>query len=222
MEPLVLWIAVFGAVMGIWQLCILRGVNYISRPFLCAGYFLAGSVIALFLFRNSVPVFLTRGIGGYSFGLLALFFIVAAALYAAAPLFPQHKTGFKRFPLEFNLSMEPQYLFSKSFDILFQQIMISIMISLLLEAGLSPFRLIVAYIFVFGIIHLPLLWAENYFWGSYYATLAMLSALVFPLIMVNYGAIYSYLIHWIFYLATTFLYLWSPAFVRFAQAQTRD
>ncbi len=97
--------------------------------------------------------------------------------------------------------MDYKYLFSKSFDILFQQTMVVILTLLLLKNKFSILEIIFLFAFIFGSIHLGQYVYSGKFFGTYYLIFSMVSAIIFPILIlkVNYGFVYTYSIHWLFY-----------------------
>jgi hypothetical protein len=110
----------------------------------------------------------------------------------------------ERYPERTYLLIDYRRLFSKSFDLFSQQVFIVLLALFLKEAGLTIAEIITAFALIFGIVHAPLFWFDKG-WPSWYFTIfSILSAIVFPLLVlkVHYGFVYSYIVHMVFYTLT--------------------
>jgi len=103
---------------------------------------------------------------------------------------------------------EPTYFLPKSFEILFQQILILALVLSLAKAGLPLARISLASSALFGSIHL-LLFFDNEILSSIirYCVAATLFGLIFPVLIlrVRNGLAYSYALHWFYYALTVFM-----------------
>lgn len=122
-----------------------------------------------------------------------------------------------RFPDRNYLSISNKRLISKSVEILAQQVFIVLLVIFLRDAGLSMPGITFGFMFLFALLHIPLIQAE---WGKWPA-LPFIGAvigfsLIFPVIILTipYGFMYTFIIHWLFYavLAIAFLYRYTRAY----------
>ena len=173
-----LWIIPFGAFFLLRK----KGINYIRFYGITTLLFLMFTFVSVVFFRNILfPIFKVFTIIPFVF--LVLLFIIIILVYH---FFNKHVKKplnlMKSNPDQYFLLMNYKYLFSKSFDIIFSAL--------------------------FGLVHvfnIPL--AGKYF-GLYYFLASILAGVLFPLLIINfkYGFVYSYILHWIFYLISAILF----------------
>jgi hypothetical protein len=198
------WIFLWILFWGIFKLFLLKHIDYIKRYMITALYFLGVTIIVAFIFKND----LTEIIAKFSttpFIILGIVIIFHIFLYSYIPKYiKEPKKYFEKFPERQYLSLSFKRLFSKSLDILAQQIFIVLLAIFLQSAGLNLIQTILIFSAFFGIAHIPLIFIENS-WPSWYFTFsAILSAVLFPVLIIEipYGFIYSYIVHWLFYTIT--------------------
>ena len=133
---------------------------------------------------------------------LALAVALTLAGYALIPRFLQRPDALiTRHPEEFYLRMDYRYLVPKSFEVLFQQLVIVVLTLLLSETGLSVTAVVFAFLGIFGLLHLPMLLVIGRGPGLYYGVASVTLAAAFPVLIlrVESGFLYSYAAHWFFY-----------------------
>lgn len=146
-----------------------------------------------------------------SAALLIAFFGLLALLYGVLlPALPAPVALAQLYPETYFLSAGPAYVIPKSLEIALQQSIIVAMI-LLFASYFRSFRSIVfAYATLFTVAHLLLVafWPENVFF-LIFTLAALCSSLIFPylILKVRNGFIYSYIVHWLFYVVLT-LWFW--------------
>ncbi len=195
----VLWIVVWFVV---FYILFPNKIDYTRRYWFTSFYFLIVSFVALFLFhyeiRQIIPTQFT----------ITPFVVVVFALVASVTAYKYVRAHFKKpnllirqNPNEFFLTLEYSYLISKTFEIMFQQIMIAALVVILSNLGFSLIETITIFALLFSIAHIPLFKTEGVFWAKYFLILSVASSVIFPLLIleVNYGFVYTYIIHWIFY-----------------------
>jgi len=98
--------------------------------------------------------------------------------------------------------MDYRYLVSKSFEVLFQQLVIVALTLLLAATGLSMMGIVLTFLLLFGVLHLPMLLIVGTRLGLAYALAAATFAVVFPVLIlrVHDGFVYSYAAHWFAYM----------------------
>lgn len=103
---------------------------------------------------------------------------------------------------------EPLYFLPKSFEIIFQQLLILALVLVLAAEGLSVRRISLACALLFGGMHLLLMF-DQVPWSLVvrFVVVASLFGLVFPVLIlrVQNGLAYSFAIHWGYYALTVFL-----------------
>lgn len=192
-----IWVAGWGVSFGL----IRRGITYLTHPLLTSFSFLSFSVLVMILFRPRLePV--TRSIAAPSvIALLAAFFLTVV-VYAVAPrLLSRPDTLIARHPEEFYLSMQYRYLAPKTFELLFQQLIIVALTLRLAATGLPLTGIVLAFLGIFALLHLPMLLLVGTQMGMAYNLASATLAAVFPLLILRVpgGVVYSYAAHWMFY-----------------------
>jgi len=63
---------------------------------------------------------------------------------------------------------------------------------------------------LFGAAHIPSIFFESRTWGIFFASFSVLSALIFPalILLVPYGFIYAFIIHFLFYIIAGVSFWW--------------
>lgn len=185
-------------------------LDYSREPLLTAAYWLMGVAVAFAFFPNTLHKTIIRH-SADAYGLLALFVAFLAFFYALVvptldPFVRVHgvlyEAGF--------LGAAPMYLLPKLADILFQQVIIAAFILTLASYCNSVSFVAGWYAAFFVTMHLLLWFAFGFGLTLIFTAGAIVSVICFPyLIMrVNNGFVYSYMLHWCFYLCITLLLRW--------------
>lgn len=192
------WLAGWG--VAFWL--VKRGINYLDNYRLTSAVFLSFSALLVALFRRRIETLMGNPTA-LPFVVLLLAAATAIGLYALCPRYLRRPDGvIARHPEEFYLHLDPRYLVSKSFEVLFQQLVIVVLTLLLASTGLSLMSIVLAFLLLFGVLHLPMLLIVGRGLGTVYALAAGTFAVVFPLLIlrVHYGFVYSYAAHWFAYM----------------------
>jgi hypothetical protein len=97
-------------------------------------------------------------------------------------------------------SMSYRYLIYKSFDIFYQQVAIICVLTFMRDLGISFITLIVLFSISFSLSHLHML-KRGMFVGTIFLGAALFGGIIFPILLtVQYGIVYSYMVHWTFYI----------------------
>ena len=185
------------------------GIDYIRKPLFTVAYFLFVSFSMLIVFRYRIYPFV-ENFAVTPFIFLVLLFIFNFFVYFFARRFLKKPEEFiAKSPNEFSARMDYNYLISKPFDILTQQIFMVIFLSILVSLGFNLAEIILISVLIFALMHVPLLASVGRFWGIFYTVAGIFSALIFPILIlkVHYGFVYSYIIHWLFYTLSA-LFFW--------------
>jgi len=139
--------------VGAWEFWLIRekkGLNYINN-FLFAGiYFLFWSAVLIFIFQEEF-LKLTADFTVIPFIFLLLLFVFNALVYFFLPKFFKRPSNvIRNHPKEFFLYLDYRYVFSKSFDILFQQSVIILIVLFLQDMGFGLAAIIPAFALIFG------------------------------------------------------------------------
>lgn len=207
-----------GNITGIFRALIHKGFNHTKHFFLAALYFLATAIVTGVLFNGYVP----RVFEGFVFVPVIVLIVVVIAHIALYLYLPKRlnvsKEYFLRYPTRQFLQLDPRRLVFKTADIVSQQLLIVLLVLFLQDAGLRLPQVILAFAIIFSAFHVPLTLFEKGKWPAWYFTaFAMLSAVVFPILIlkVQYGFVYSFIIHWVFYTATAVgFWMWRASSAR--------
>ena len=182
-----------------------KNADYIQHFLLTAIYFLCVAIFTSLIFRDHI----VRAIQNFTatpFIVLGFVILAHIILYIYIPKYLREpKEYFEKYPKRQYLKIDKRRLVSKSLDILSQQIFVVLLVMFLQDASLSLHQIIIAFAIIFGLVHAPLIVVERGTWPSWYFTVfSILSAIIFPtlILKVQYGFVYSYIVHWVFYTFT--------------------
>ena len=198
---LVLWIVSWRAFYGPLSR---RRINYVNHFGLTSAYFLFLAILAALIFRETLlPIAGT--VTRPSIIVLATMICAQLLLYYLSRRFLQKPIALiERNPQEFFLTFDYRYLFSKAFEILFQQSMIVALVLTINRMTSNIIHTILIYAALFAMAHIPMMklfggQAKSFAW--FYVMAAIASSIVFPplVLKVDGGFIYAYVIHSFFY-----------------------
>ena len=194
---LVYWLSVFGIYVLILKP---NGINYLNGYYYTSALFFLGGVFGLILFRFK---FKKEMFFQSSFGVFTVIFLYSFMALGFDYLYPASPEllsfTFKNnilFPL-FNY----QTIISKACDIFFQQTLIYILTMLLFSKIQDKSLTIKLFGLCFFILHLPLLFVFGAT-GLLFIVPSIVAGLVFSFCLLQFkmGILYSYAIHFSFYL----------------------
>ncbi|HMU61455.1 MAG TPA: hypothetical protein PKA66_06715 [Gemmatimonadales bacterium] len=192
-----LWLAGWGGSFGL----IRKGATYLTHPLVTSGVFLLFSLLAAMLFRPWLEP-LVSTVAAPSVLVLVAAVVLTIAVYALAPRWLRRPDDLiARHPEEFYLPMQYRYLVPKSFEILFQQLIIVVLTLRLAATGLPLPAVVLVFLGCFALLHLPMLLLVRRRVGIAYNLASLTLAAVFPLLILRVpsGVVYSYAAHWFFY-----------------------
>src|SRR3989344_1129878 len=202
---LLVWALLWGLSWGFFLLYLFKRIDYIKYFIWTSIYFLSIAVATLLIFRDYM-VRILQNFTPLPFIVLTGVITIGTFLYFYIPKhFGEPIDYFQKHPKRQYFVINPKRLFSKSAELLFQQVFIVLLVLFLQDAGLTIGQTIIAFAVIFGLAHIPLILIERGAWPSWYFTVfSILSAIVFPVLIlkVQYGFIYSYIVHWTFYTFT--------------------
>ena len=202
-SKLALWILLWAIGFGIFFFYLnKRRITYTENYITTSVYFLFLALAATLLFKEELKL-LFAPFEVMPFALLIVTFILNGLAYYAANKFLTKPTlATRRNSTQYFFRRDFRYLVSKSFEILFQQVLIAVLILMLKEQGFSLDQIILIFSLLFCIVHLPLLKTAGVGFGVFYIFSSIVSAFIFPYLVleVNHGFIYSYTVHWVFYI----------------------
>jgi len=193
-----------------------RGISYTEHFEITTLYFVCvGILIAALFWREVSHVVPAFSIIPFVFVAAFLFALILISIvvpkYVRTPV-----AYFTTYPDRYYLKLDWRRVISKSADIAAQQVFIVVLVVGLKDAGLTLPVLILYFFLLFALLHVPLIASERGRWPSLvFAGAVVAFSLLFPplILFVPYGFIYTFLIHWIFYmtLALTFYFTHSSA-----------
>lgn len=199
------WILCWLIIKGIFYAFSNKGFLYIKQYKSITLYFILASLVVYWIFQTDIT-FLVSRVNTQDVILLTIFFIVISSIYLLSPLL------FTKKQLDSNAlaltKMDIRYLFAKSFEIIFQQLLIIALVAILRQTGVEDVLIYLIFSLLFGFLHLPLMKIRGKRFGIYFSIAAFISGFLFPylIIHVHEGFIYSYMAHWGFYIGTGILY----------------
>jgi hypothetical protein len=208
---IVVWLAIWFAVWRIFYGPMAgRQINYVDRyPWTCV-YFLGLAVLVVFLFRGTLtpPV---EDVTAGPVAVLAGTILVQVLLYYLAVRYLRRPVQLiEDNPREMFLRFDYRYLVSKSFEVLFQQVMVVLVVMMAWKQTGSLVKTVIIFAVVFALAHLPLLkiyGSQTGVFAKIYLAASLVSAVIFPVVIlkVNLGFVYTYAVHSMFF---TVLALW--------------
>lgn len=179
-------------------------VTYQELPFFVAAYYLLWlGVLFLFFPHMSREVFFENSLRSYGF--LALFMACVTLFYGyvlpIGGLSVADAPDFLRGGVE--------YLFVKTIEILFQQVLIMLLILTLASYRDDVWFVSKMYALIFSVAHLALIPRLGVAYTLIFFGASLISAFIFPYIIlkVRNGFVYSYIIHWCAYICITLIYI---------------
>lgn len=189
--------------------------NYNHDPIATATYYVFWIGVAVIIFSDVYASW--RSLSRWelfdnrlqSLALWAVFFALALTFTAyILPGLPPFEWQAEWGPAPELAQAKPTYFLPKSFEILFQQILILALVLSLAREGLNMRQISLACGALFGGMHL-LLFLDGTLWGSAlrYTVVATLFGLIFPVLIlrVRNGLAYSYAVQWLYYALTVFM-----------------
>lgn len=183
-------------------------INMINNHIYSSVYFLFWSIVLFLVFEP----WLTGLVDDFNIApiiiLVLLFLGSGFTYYLLKHKLKPPKKLMKRYPKEKFLTLSYRYLFSKSFDILFQQMAVITAVIMLAKAGVDFTTLTIGFALVFGFLHARIVQKEGNI-GWIYVIASTFAGLIFPFIILNidYGFVYTYILHWMYYLLLG-VYFW--------------
>ena len=182
-----------------------RGIGYVNHFLWTTGYFLSVAAITAIVFSNYVRQ-VVQGFVVEPFIVLVVVIILTVLIYLYAPQYIKKPERYLRdYPDYEYLVINWRRLIPKFADILAQQLFIVLLILFLQQTGLPLYGIILAFFGLFGLLHIPLIARGWGTWSAWVFGAAVISfSILFPVIILNihYGFVYTYIIHWLFYLIT--------------------
>ena len=193
----VLWLASWAIFFGF----VYKRVDYIKHFAWTASYFLVTAVITIVIFKEHILEVVQNFV---LIPIVVLIVIIVTHIWLYSYLLKNFKKPaeyFEKYPKRTFLQIDFRRMISKSMDLFAQQIFIVLLALFLKDAGLTLGQIIIAFALIFGAVHAPLIIFERGWPLWFFTIFSILSAVIFPILIlrVNYGFVYSYIVHWTFY-----------------------
>ncbi len=194
--------------LGIYYFLPKERTNYERNYIFVSIYFLVISIIMILYFKDIIfEVY--KYLNFFSVILIVLLLIFNFLSYRFANKYlikPAEKL--LKYADNYYLHLDKRYIISKSFDILFQQILIIALVFLLRNNGLNLLWISILFAIMFGIGHIPALKVDRSLFGLVIFVASLLSSFLFPYLIITfkYGFVYTYMAHWLFYTNTGVLF----------------
>lgn len=201
---ILLWIITFGTFYFMTK----RGVTFNKRYGLLILFFLFFSFLAIYSFKD-ILASLKSSFTLAPFLIFVFIYVITIVLYHFSHKSLQRPALLiERYPHQHIIKMDYSYLVSMPFHVLFQQIMVLIMVLWLSKQNYSLFEIIFYFMLIFGLLHVFAMIPNGRIFGTYYLIASLIGAFIFPILIlkVNYGFVYSYIVHFSFYSISSVLF----------------
>lgn len=184
-------------------------LTFARNPMLTFLYFLAmaGAVALAF------PAYATALFGGASIltVLFCLFVLVVVNPWIYHLLKKSHRVPerlAKANPEQQFLLIDEKYLFSKTGDVIFQQVSVGILMLIFVAAGVPFVELVPLFAFIFAALHFHLFFSAKRMWAAYFTICAAAGGFMFPflILLVPGGIYFAIVIHTLWYVGSGVLF----------------
>lgn len=212
-DGIFIWFFMWALFWGVFEYVLLkRGVNYVNNYLITSWYFFLSATLIVVIFQDYfIPI-----IRDFEFvpflALFSVFLFHTLIYYFFKKYFTLSDKLIRRYLKVQFLLMDYRYIVARSFNILFQQVLIVLLAWILVVGGLDMNGIIFAFIIIFVVAHIPVIGVMGMKFGSYFIVASVFAAWIFSLLVVkvNYGFVYSFALHQLFYAlssASFWLYL---------------
>jgi len=170
-------------------------------------YFIIVSFILYLFIHNKIVSFIP--LDNWFIIIFTFIYLVVTAIlgdYINRKL-PIPKQILERWETPFFFNFDIYYIFSKFADILFQQLMILWLISILITSKLSITSIILTFIAIFTLLHIPAFFKHKWF-SLFFIVLSFVGGFILPLLIItlNYGIFFSIILHFSVYLISRLIF----------------
>lgn len=185
-----------------------KGTKLAKSSELSFTYFIFLALGTFFLFKQDLPDHIADYLFWYGAAMVGVFLIVNHIYFLIRRHYHEPILLENNHPTDRWLHANRAAIFITSAHILFQQIVITFLILEL--AKIMPIQaVLINFMIIFAIIHLPLILFKGFKFMLLYTLPAAVAGLVFPFILIKlapYGFILNYVIHWSFYAFITYIF----------------
>lgn len=199
--------AIFSLVMGVslylnWQ------ARYISQSLVFSSYFFVASILVSYFFPTAFNV----AFNAFSLAILIGTYVIAVLGYALIRYLCKKPEAFiERYGTKNAfIRLEYPFLFTKGFEIAFQQLCFATFILLISRTSLALPLLCAISATTLVVLHIPLFFTHGSRWGSFYVLSSFVLGLIFPYLIffVPAGLAIAFALHLLAYVAMGAL-LWN-------------
>jgi len=195
------WIIYWLTGQGLLAYFMKKKIYYIRHYVLVAAYFTSISLVPIIIFNGLFSETL-KNINIFSVILIVFAAGMGFTVYFLTKKYVNPPEKFlKKHEYHLFLKLDYRYIISCSFELVYQQTLILMLVTILHDEGLSLIRIIIIFSLIFVPIH-ALMFIKDRFSGAYYTTASLFGAVVFPALILSFenGIIYSYIVHLAFYM----------------------
>jgi len=206
---LIIWILLWSLGWFGFFLLNKKEIDYINKFYISIVYFFSLSIFIVAIYWKEFAKLIDIEFSIVPFLFIPLLIIVNILAYNyMRNNLKKPNQLIKENPQAFFLKLDNKYLASKSFEILFQQILIVLLIIWLSKLGFSIMGIIISFAILFGLGHLYLFYSLGKLFGAIFTVSSIFSAIIFTILIiyVPWGFIYSFFIHWMFYISAGFFF----------------
>ena len=204
------WILVWLAGWYGWLFLLKKGINHITTYRIAGWYFLFLSIASFLLYHHHLQIFFSHiPMKLFPLYFLGTFFIGICGIYYFGQRIFDKKVLSSHFDKKILAAMmDYRFIFAKSCDILFQQLLFLSLITSLQDVLSHHGEVFLLSGLVFGLVHLPLLIIKYNTLAIYFVIASFFAGILFSFLIVSlpYGILYSYMLHWCFYLIVGLAY----------------
>ena len=197
-----LWMALYFGSMS--TLRSFLNINHIDRFYILICFLIAINILLLF-FNKQLKCALFSSFDRVSVSCLCLLFTTISIVYYyinpdISSLIPYKNVHFAYFRYE--------YVLSKSFDILFQQLAFSMCVYNLIDAKIKLLNIQIIMSLILLSFHIFTLFTLPQFVSIGFIISSALAGWIWPIILTKskHGIIYNYILHWTFYIIAALLF----------------
>jgi hypothetical protein len=185
-----------------------KTINYIDNFWLASAFYLIYSLIIFFFFREFSEKFLNNN-NLIPLFFLAIFYSINIILFRYVRI--KYSDVITRIyainPKQKIITFNNRFLFSKSCQIAAQQVLLLTFVSIMIAYDLDRYMCVLICGLCFAAVHLFGLIKWGKVFGIYLITCSLFLGFIatYMIAFVPFGLVYSFIIHWLFYIISTLL-----------------
>jgi len=202
---LLVWFSIFFVVEGSAILMQNKNISFITHFYIYVPYFIAASLITLALFTERFSQFFSDKFL-VPMIIMLISFIIGFLSYSWAKRF-RTKAAVESSEFDF-FRLDERYLITEIFEVIFQQIMILFLLSILLEYGIGTFHMMSIFVLIFVMTHAPMIFLIDKRVAVGFTIAAIPGSIIFIslILFADNGIFYSISLHFLSYAMLGVLY----------------